>query len=135
MVNLSQCSLNIYPISDKLCDVTERLFTMTLCTEDHFISHNTYLTIQIYIHGMKNNLRIKDITEIIENVIANCTVCNETGKVASIGNFLTPRSKNSNDLVAIDLAEWTDSKTKSNGVAVLYDKWVFTLLRFHCGRM
>ena len=40
--------------------------------------------------GMQNNLKIKDIEEVIENVNANCTACNETGKVANIRNLLTP---------------------------------------------
>ena len=60
---------------------------------------------------INNNLQIKDIAEVIENVIANCTACNETGKVANFSNLLTPRSKDFNDSVAIGLAERTDPKT------------------------
>ena len=60
---------------------------------------------------MNNNLRIKDITEIIEYVIANCTACIETGKVANMRSLLTPRSEDLKDSVAIDLAKWTDPKT------------------------
>ena len=52
-------------------------------------------------------------------MIANCTACNETGKVAKIGNFLTPRSKDLNDSEATDLAEWRDSKTNQT-VLLLY---------------
>ena len=54
---------------------------------------------------MQNNLRIKDIEEEFENVIADCTACNETGKVAIIRNLLTPSNKDFNDSVAIDLTE------------------------------
>ena len=61
--------------------------------------------------GMNNNLRTKGIDEITENVIANCTACNETGKAANIRNLLTPRNKDLSNSVAIDLAEWTDPKT------------------------
>ena len=61
--------------------------------------------------GMNNNLRTKGIDEITENVIANCTACNETGKAVNIRNLLTPRNKDLSDSVAIDLAEWTDPKT------------------------
>ena len=56
---------------------------------------------------MNNNLRTKDTVEVIENIIANCTACNETG---NIRNFLTPRSKDFNDLLSFDLADWTDQK-------------------------
>ena len=54
--------------------------------------------------GLNNNLQIEDIDEVIENVIANCTAYNETGKVANIRNLLTPRSKEFNDSVANDIA-------------------------------
>ena len=40
-------------------------------------------------------------------------------KVAKIGNILTPRSKDLNDSVAIDLAEWTDSKTNQTVLRLL----------------
>ena len=65
--------------------------------------HASNTKLKFFLEGswMNNNLRIKDITEIIENVIANCTACNETGKVANIRNLLTPRSKDLKDSVAI----------------------------------
>ena len=56
---------------------------------------------------MNNKLRAK---EVIEKVTANCAACNRTGKVAKIRNFLIPRTKDFNDLVAINLAKWTDPK-------------------------
>ena len=49
-----------------------------------------------------NNLRFKDIEEVIVNLITNCSACNETGKVANIRKLLTPRSKEFNNSVAID---------------------------------
>ena len=61
--------------------------------------------------GMYNILRLKGTHEVIENVIANCTASNETGKVANIKCFVTPRSKFFFDLVAKDLAEKTDPNT------------------------
>ena len=47
--------------------------------------------------GMQNILRIQNIEQVIESVIANCTACSKTGKVANIRSLLTPRGKNFND--------------------------------------